>query len=97
MSEVGKCTSIVARAPKPRTRIVLVEDHAILREGVKALLEIEPDFEIAGDFGGVEECLLGLGQLQPDLVLTDLALPNARVLNCWRESNTSCLTHASSC
>ena len=75
MSVVGKCTSIVARVPKPRTRIVLVEDHAILREGVKALLEIEPDFEIAGDFGGVEECLLGLGQLQPDLVLTDLALP----------------------
>jgi DNA-binding NarL/FixJ family response regulator len=75
MSVMGKCTSIVARVPKPRIRIVLVEDHAILREGVKALIEIEPDFEIAGDFGGVEECLLGLGQLQPDLVLTDLALP----------------------
>jgi DNA-binding NarL/FixJ family response regulator len=75
MSVTIERTSIVSEAPKPRTRIVLVEDHAILREGLKALIEIEPDFEIAGDFGGVEECLSGIGQLQPDLVLTDLALP----------------------
>jgi DNA-binding NarL/FixJ family response regulator len=68
-------SAVVAAVPKPRTRIVLVEDHAILREGVKALIEIEPDFEIAGDFGGVEESLAGIAQLQPDLVLTDLALP----------------------
>jgi two-component system response regulator NreC len=66
---------IVLGVPKPRTRIVLVEDHAILREGLKALIEIEPDFEIAGDFGGVEEALAGIHLLQPDLVLTDLALP----------------------
>jgi two-component system response regulator NreC len=66
---------IVAIVPKERTRIVLVEDHAILREGLKALIEIEPDFQIVGDFGGAEESLAGIGQLQPDLVLTDLALP----------------------
>jgi DNA-binding NarL/FixJ family response regulator len=77
MSAMIAPPSIVADAPKPRTRIVLVEDHAILREGLKALIEIEPDFEIAGDFGGVEECLAGVGQLQPDLVLTDLALPES--------------------
>ena len=65
------------RASKPRTRIVLVEDHAILREGLKALIEIESDLEVAGEFGGVEESLLGIGQLQPDLVLTDLALPGS--------------------
>src|SRR5882672_10010283 len=66
---------LIASVPKTPTRIVLVEDHAILREGLKALIEIEPDFEIAGDFGGVEECLAGIGHLRPDLVLTDLALP----------------------
>jgi DNA-binding NarL/FixJ family response regulator len=56
---------------------VLVEDHAILREGLKALIEIEPDFEIAGDFGDVEQGLAGIRQIQPDLVLTDLALPGS--------------------
>jgi DNA-binding NarL/FixJ family response regulator len=60
---------------KARIRIVLVEDHAILREGVKALIEIESDVEIVGDFCSVEESLNGIRDLQPDLVLTDLALP----------------------
>src|ERR1700692_4851399 len=60
---------------KPKIRIVLVEDHAILREGLKALIEIESDFDIVGEFGSVEECLAGIAGLQPDLLLTDLALP----------------------
>jgi DNA-binding NarL/FixJ family response regulator len=67
--------SSVAIAPKMRLRIVLVEDHAILREGLKALIEIEPDFEVVGEFGSVDQCLAGLDQLQPDLVLVDLELP----------------------
>jgi DNA-binding NarL/FixJ family response regulator len=78
MSALIESTSIVVLGVgKPRTRIVLVEDHAILREGLKALIEIETDFEIAGDFGSVEESLVGIRQLQPDLVLTDLALPGS--------------------
>jgi DNA-binding NarL/FixJ family response regulator len=60
---------------KPKIRIVLVEDHAILREGLKALIEIESDFDIVGEFGSVEECLLGIADLNADLLLTDLALP----------------------
>src|SRR5882757_3181605 len=67
--------TILCNAPKPRIRIVLVEDHAILREGLKALIEIESDFHIVGEFGSVEDCLEGIRDLQPDLVLTDLALP----------------------
>ncbi len=58
-----------------RTRLVLVEDHAILREGLKALIEIEPDLEVVGDFGCVEDTLEKLRELQPSVVLTDLALP----------------------
>jgi DNA-binding NarL/FixJ family response regulator len=64
-----------AIAPEPRVRLVLVEDHAILRDGLRALLEIEPDFTVVGEFGGVDQCLVGIEQLQPDLVLTDLQLP----------------------
>jgi DNA-binding NarL/FixJ family response regulator len=63
------------REAKPRIRIVLVEDHAILREGLKALIEIESDFDIVGDFSRMEESLDGIRDLQPDIVLMDLSLP----------------------
>jgi DNA-binding NarL/FixJ family response regulator len=53
----------------------LVEDHAILREGLRALVEIESDFDIVGEFCSAEESLTCIGELQPDLVLTDLTLP----------------------
>jgi DNA-binding NarL/FixJ family response regulator len=61
----------------PRTRIVFVDGRAILREGLKALIDIEPEFEIAGDFGGAAEGLAGIRRLQPDVVLMDLALPGS--------------------
>ena len=58
-----------------RIRIVLVEDHAILRDGLKALIELEPDFHVIAEFDGVESGLAGIRDLQPDVVLMDLALP----------------------
>jgi len=62
-------------AAKPPIRVVLVEDHAILREGLKALIELEADFHVVGEFPSVDESLDGIRDLQPDLVITDLALP----------------------
>jgi len=70
-----KPAALLNREGKGRIRIVLVEDHAILREGVKALIELESDFEVVGDFCRVEESLERIRDLQPDLVVTDLALP----------------------
>jgi DNA-binding NarL/FixJ family response regulator len=58
-----------------RIRIVLVEDHATLRDGLKALIELEPDFQVIAEFDSVEQSLGRLCDLQPDIVLTDLALP----------------------
>lgn len=66
---------ITAKPGKPRIRIVLVEDHAILREGLKALIELDCDFHVVGEYCSVEESLDAIRDLQPDLVITDLALP----------------------
>ena len=59
----------------PRIRIVLVEDHAILREGLKALILMESDIDIVCEFASTELSLAGISELQPDIVITDLALP----------------------
>ena len=58
-----------------RTRLVLVEDHAILRDGLTSLLDLESDLVIVGAFDGLESGLEGIRRLQPDVVVLDLALP----------------------
>jgi DNA-binding NarL/FixJ family response regulator len=64
------------KASETRIRLVLVEDHAILRDGVRALLELESDVVIVGEFDCIESSLEGIRQSQPDVVVLDLALPN---------------------
>jgi DNA-binding NarL/FixJ family response regulator len=59
-----------------RIRLVLVQDHAILRDGVRALLELESDVVIVGEFDDIESSLDGIRRLQPDVVILDLALSN---------------------
>jgi DNA-binding NarL/FixJ family response regulator len=58
-----------------RIRLVLVEDHAILRDGLNALLELESDVEIVGEFGCVESSAGCIRRSQPDIVVVDLGLP----------------------
>ncbi len=58
------------------TRILLAEDHAILREGVKSLLAELPGLEIAGEAEDGREAVELARQLQPDLILMDLSMPH---------------------
>jgi DNA-binding NarL/FixJ family response regulator len=74
-SDMNAPTLLPARDTAPRIRIVLVEDHAILREGLKALILMEADFDIVGEFASAEQSFAGICELQPDIVITDLALP----------------------
>jgi len=55
-------------------RILLVEDHAILREGLCALLEMEADLKVVGDATTVNAALDAMETLHPQLIITDLAL-----------------------
>jgi len=58
-----------------KSRLVLVEDHAILREGLRALLELEQDLRIAGEAANGIDAVPTVETLKPDLVITDIALP----------------------
>ena len=58
-----------------RLRIVLADDHTILREGLRALLSIDPDFEIIGEAVDGREAVRCVEKLEPDLLLMDLSMP----------------------
>ncbi len=59
-----------------RVRLVLVDDHAILREGLRALLALESDLEVVGEAENGDAGLEIVERLQPDVVITDLAMPH---------------------
>jgi DNA-binding NarL/FixJ family response regulator len=56
-------------------RILVVDDHPIVREGLVAVLEDQADFHVAGAAGSAEEAIAMARQLSPDTVLLDLELP----------------------
>jgi len=56
-------------------RIVIADDHVIVREGIKNILELDRDISIVGEADNGEECLELVRQLQPDIILLDINMP----------------------
>lgn len=56
-------------------RVLLVDDQALFREGLRTLLSLYPELEIAGEAGNGQEALALVQQLEPDVVLMDLRMP----------------------
>lgn len=59
-----------------KTRILIVDDHEIVRQGLKMVLELEADFEIVGEAGSGKEAIRQTTLFRPDLVLLDLMMPD---------------------
>ena len=66
-------------------RIVLAEDHTILREGLRALLSADPNFEIIGEAQNGREAVRCVEKLEPDLLLMDLSMPRMSGMDAIRE------------
>jgi len=60
---------------RDRIRILLADDHAVLRAGLRALLSREPDMEVVGEAASGSEALRKVEELQPDIVLMDITMP----------------------
>jgi DNA-binding NarL/FixJ family response regulator len=56
-------------------RVLLVDDHAILREGLKALLNLSDDIEVVADATGGEQAIEFVRRYQPDVVVMDMVMP----------------------
>jgi NarL family two-component system response regulator LiaR len=61
--------------PRP-TRVLIVDDHGVVREGLRAYLELEPDIQVVGEAKDGVEAVRRAAELQPDVVLMDLVMPN---------------------
>jgi DNA-binding NarL/FixJ family response regulator len=65
--------------------IVLADDHTILREGLRALLSVDPKFKIVGEAADGREAVRCVEKLGPDLVLMDLSMPRMTGMDAIRE------------
>ncbi len=69
----------VSEPPTPercsRVRVLIVDDHWVVRQGLRMFLELESSIEVVGDVSDGETAILASRQLRPDVVLMDLAMP----------------------
>ena len=68
-----------------KTRLLLVDDHAVVRSGLRMLLGNEDDVEIIGEAGTAAEALASAANLKPDVVLMDIGLPDKSGIEATRD------------
>jgi DNA-binding NarL/FixJ family response regulator len=68
-----------------RIRILLVDDHAVVREGLRAFLALQDGFEIVGEAADGEEAVERASELEPDVILMDLVMPKLDGVSAMRE------------
>ena len=70
---------------KKQFRIVIAEDHTILREGLRSLLRADPAFDVVGEAADGRDAVRCVETLSPDLILMDLSMPRTNGLNAIQE------------
>ena len=66
-------------------KIVLADDHAILRTGLRHILNLESDIEVVGEAENGRECIKVVEELSPDIVLMDIGMPVLNGLEATRQ------------
>jgi DNA-binding NarL/FixJ family response regulator len=66
-------------------RVLLVDDHAVVREGLRAYLELQPSLAVVGEAGDGEGALAEAERLRPDVILMDLVMPRLDGVGAMRE------------
>jgi DNA-binding NarL/FixJ family response regulator len=68
-----------------KLRVLLVDDHAILRDGLRALLALCDDIEVIGEAGDGQEAITSVQHFNPDVVVMDMAMPGMDGLEATRQ------------
>ena len=85
-------TTAPAAPPGTRTKVLLVDDHDLIRKGLRHAFERDRNFEVVGEAGTAAEAVRQAGALQPDVVIMDLRLPDGSGLEATltlRKSSTT--------
>jgi len=70
---------------RARIRVLVVDDHAVIRQGLRMLLESRPEIEVIGDCENGREALLVVERIKPDVVLMDVVMPGLNGIEATRQ------------
>ena len=80
----------VSQPAVPRLRVLLAEDHEMVREGLKALVNAQPDMEVVGEASGGRLAVRLAQELQPDVVVMDITMPELNGLKATEQVKQLC-------
>ncbi|NLM05100.1 MAG: response regulator transcription factor, partial [Clostridiales bacterium] len=68
-----------------KIKLLLVDDHSLVRQGIKQILELEEDLEVIGQASDGEEAIKKAQELKPDIILLDINMPKLNGINTLRK------------
>lgn len=71
-------------------RVILADDHVLIRHGIKKIIESEPSLEVVGQVGDGLELLNLIKEVTPDIILLDISMPNLRGIEAINEAKKIC-------
>jgi len=75
----------VAHGAAPKIRVLLADDHTILRAGLRMMIDAQPDIEVIGEASDGRQALIETQRLQPDVVLMDITMPEMNGIEATRQ------------
>jgi two-component system, NarL family, response regulator DevR len=86
---------VAASGSDERTAVLVVDDHELIREGMRNVLDAEPDMEVVGEARTADEALALARRLAPQVIVLDARLPDRRGIEICGELRTLSPTRAS--
>src|ERR1700745_89319 len=67
--------------PRRRVKLMIIDDHEVVRRGVRSLIEAIPDWTVCAEAEGGEEALKAAAENKPDIIVLDVSMPNVSGLD----------------